>query len=362
MPRRRSQSIRTFLQAAGGDLVEQYFLRLFRREQLPPYLIGMTPDCVFFLLDRLDEPLQTVIREDLDRINDVSDKKMGLPYLVAHQFDVPVRPGEKSESVAMRLFLEHSHAFNLAWALYSYRASSADISQHWLQRSNVHLEKAITSSFTEEVQAYFASQDRGLECRVSFYELGDEVVVLVLHGSAERTIPCWQGHEVAPNRFRPACEDVLSYDRQRAVLSVKVSRRGDAEYYVRSFAGLMLGDAALADDPERDQVYTLEPLYTGRFDGAGNGKVIGVEVLGWKTKRPGRSDTVIADDGDGLRAIAEVTEGTLIEVKFRFSIRDGGKEEKVTFTISPPSVTDMVKKRHDDVITQYLREKGVLLR
>ena len=363
MPRHREQTVETFLEAAGGDLVEQYFLRLFNREQLPPYLIGMTPHYALHLLGQIDEPLRTAIWDDLYRVRDVAHRDMGLPFIAAHRFDVPVRQGEKPERVAMRLFVEHRHAFNLAWALYSFRASSASISQHWLQTSDVRLDEVVIGSFANEVRSFFANQGRGLECRVSFYEMGDEVVVLVLHGSHLRTVPCWQGAEIVPNCFRPACEDVLIYNKKRALLSVKVSARGDWEHYVHSFANFILGDATLADDPARDRIYTLKPLQTRWSDWVGNGRVSAVQLRRAKFKPHAASSEVRTVEGEGL-SLSEIdrSQGELIEVKLRFIIATDSREDKVTFTITPPCLTDLVKKRHGEVIAAYLREKGMQLR
>ena len=163
------------------------------------------------------------------------------------------------------------------------------------------------------------------------------------------------------NCFRPACEDVLIYDKARAVLSVKVSAMGDREHYVRSFAAFFLGDAALADDPDRDSIYTLEPLQTRRSDWAGNGRVSAVELRKAKLKPFNTSSEVRTVEGDGL-LLSEVDQGRgeLTEVKLRFTIVTDSREDKVTFTITPPCVTDAVKKRHAEVIAAYLREKGVL--
>mgnify|MGYP000120723733 CR=1 FL=1 len=287
---------------------------------------------------------------------------MGLPFQAARQFGVPVCPEERPEAVAMRLFLNHPRAFNFAWALYSYRASSANISQHWLQRNEMDMNESALSSFTRGMQEFFTAQNRGRECRVSFYDEDKEAVVLVLHGSYKRTVACWQGQELTMNCFRPACEDVLIYDKSRRVLSITVSNRGDREHYVRSFAGIVLGDAALADDPRRDLVYTLEPLQTGEFDWVGNGAVSAVELLEARLQLSGNS-AVLALEGDGTeRAVARMDRGRLIEAKFRFTIMTDDRQDRVTLTIAPPCVTDAVKKRHADVLADYFRKKGVMLR
>ncbi len=362
MPQHRSLKIQRFLQAIGPDLVEKYFLKLFPREALPQYLIGMNPDYALFILDQVDEPLKAVIIEDFYRVNDISQQRMDLPFQAARQFGVPVCPEERPEAVAMRLFLNHPSAFNFAWALYSYRASSANISQHWLQRNGADMSESALSSFTKEMQEFFTAQDRGRECRVSFYDEDKEAVVLVLHGSYKRTVACWQGRELTMNCFRPACEDVLIYDKSRGVLSVKVSNRGDREHYVRSFAGIILGEAALADDPRRDLVYTLEPLQIGQFNWSGNGTVSAVELLEARLQLSGDS-IVLAMEGDGTdKAVAGMDRGRLMEAKFRFTIMDQDRQDRVTITVAPPCVTDAVKKRHADVLADYFREKGVMLR
>ncbi len=189
------------------------------------------------------------------------------------------------------------------------------------------------------------------------------MVILVLHGTHVRTVAFWQGPDIMTNPFRFACDDVLIYDKARAVLSVKVSVRGDRQQYVHSFANFILGDATLADDPARDSIYTLEPLQTRRSDWVGNGRVSAVELRKAKLKPSGTSSEVRTVEGDGLPlSEIDLERGELTEVKLRFTITTDGREDKVTFTITPPCVTDVVKERHAEVIADYLREKGVLLR
>jgi len=360
MARHREQEIPSFLQAAGSDLAEQYFLRLFRREEIPPYLVGMNPDYVEFLLGRIDESLRAVILDEFRRISDICKWGKELPEIAGRRFDVPLPVTDKPEAMAMRLFLDYPRAFSLAWALYAYSASYARISQHWLQHREPQLDETVMSTFASEMQAFFAKQDRGLQCQVDFSDSGVELVVWVLHGSQERTIPCWQGHKVTPNCFRPACEDVLIYDKSHGLLSVKVSKRGDVEQYVRSFARLVLGDASLADHPQRDLIYTTEPFQSGRFDWAGSGRVVAVERRGARLNPDGSVDTVLEIEGIGTAD--DLRQGRLVEIRIKFTVESNGKQESVTGTLVPPCITDVTKKRHADVIADYLREKGVLLR
>jgi hypothetical protein len=95
----------------------------------------------------------------------------------------------------------------------------------------------------------------------------------------------------------------------------------------------------------------------------GNGRVSAVELRKAKLKPHSPNSEVTTLEGDGLDFTKiDPGRGELIEVKLRFTVVTDGKEEKVTFTITPPCLTDLVKKRHADVIADYLKQKGVLLR
>jgi hypothetical protein len=361
MPKHKDWNFSTFLRSANADLVERYLLRFFRREQLPPYLVGMNPDYVEHVLDNTDDTLKAVIIDDLRRINDSCYRD--LPIMAAQRFSVPLYAKDKTQAVALRLFLDFPRVFDFAWALYSYTASYADISQHWLQRHDTRTDGNTIAAFKSELQSFFANHGRGKECRVQVYDWPEELVILVQHGSHPRTIPCWQDAEITMNLFHPVWEGVLIYDKARAVLSAKVPARGDRENYVRSFSSLFLGDATLADDPDRDRIFTLKPLQTRPSDWVGDGRVNTVELRKAKLKPRSPNSEVTTLEGDGLHFTKiEPGRGELIEAKLRFTIVTDGKDEKVTFTITPPCLTDLIKKRHADVIADYLRGKGVLLR
>jgi len=298
--------------------------------------------------------LRTVITEDFHRMHAICYRE--LANMAARRFGVPGCDG-KTEVVALNLFLDHPRVFEFAWAIYSYTASYANISQHWLQRHYARTGHETAANLEAELQSYFAAQGRGDECRLHVYDEPDELVISVLPGSQLRTIACLVGHEVTVNQFRPACEDVLIYDKPRALLSVKVSTPRDREYYVHCFARLILGDEALADHPERDQVYTLQPLQTDGLRWATDGKVIGLEMVKGTMKPHEPGHPVLIVEGD-RRDWLEPSRGQLVEAELRFTITEDGREKKVTFNIHPPCITDLVKKRYADEISDYLREKG----
>ena len=38
-----------------------------------------------------------------------------------------------------------------------------------------------------------------------------------------------------------------------------------------------------------------------------------------------------------------------------------GKEQKVSFMIAPPDVSDLSQKKHNEIISEYLKEQGIKL-
>lgn len=354
-------NLSSFLDAANPDLVEGYVLRFFRWDELPTYLMGLNCDHVLRILGQIEEPLASAITEAFRHINDVCYED--IPYRAARRFGIPVDPNENPQSIALRLFSDHPRAFDFAWALYAFAAPYTSISQHWLQRHNTRADRETIANFKMELKSFFATRARSDHCQIYVFDNPDDMVILVLRGSHVGTIAFWQGPKIMMNPLRFAYDDVLIYDKERAVLSVKVSARGDSEHYVRSFASLILDDASVAADPNRDSIYTLKPLQTRPTDWVGNGKISAVELRRAKLKPSGTRSEVRTIEGDGI-ALSEVDPrcGDLIEAKFRFTIAVDGREDKVTFAIAPPCTTDLAKKRHAEVIAAYLSEKGVLLR
>jgi len=53
--------------------------------------------------------------------------------------------------------------------------------------------------------------------------------------------------------------------------------------------------------------------------------------------------------------------GELVYARFRFTLKIGGVNPQVSFTIRPPEMSDLPQKRHRDVISEFLREQGVKL-
>jgi hypothetical protein len=371
VPRHRSLTLKKFISAINPDLVERYFVAHVPKDQLPPYFVGMGMkyDYVRHLLESLqDYRLKGVVHEDLRRINDIGEKAMSTLVRTTKRYGIQTSQDEKPQQLAMRLFLDYPDAFDYAWAWYCYYYSTSKVSQHCINCQGFSIETDKLNAFKEEVGTFFSDLAKGEECRVSHYEEGSEVVILVAHGSYIRTIARWEGGEVKTDSFRPAYEDILLYDKNRSILCIKASLEKDREQYIKSFTNAILANPLLAESPDRDKVYTLRPIQDDTFSWEGNEQITSIIPLEAKLKLRGSTEPVVEIKSKDLRQTFEhdlegfdLGSGELVYMKFRFTIEVEDKPETVTFIIAPPDVTDLARKKHADVISAYLKENGVQL-
>jgi hypothetical protein len=372
MPRHRGLALRKFVTAINESdpgLLEQYFLRIIPKEQIPPHLSVMYYEYVQHLLDTLeDERIREMIFEDFRRMNDICEQKLGTLVWVGKLFGIEAFENETPQALAMRLFLNYEEAFEYAWARYCIYGSASKISRHNIPCEGFEIDADKLEAFKEEIKGYFADLAKGADCRVSYYDEGDQVVILIARGSYFRTIARWEGGEIKFESFRPASEDVLLYDKRNRQLCVQTPLAKDREQYIRSFTNAIVGDPSLAENPDRDKVYTLTPIQHGTFSWNGNEHITSIIPLEAKLKVKGATEPVITIRSKNLRETLENEfEGAslsgveLIYIKFRFTIETEDKAEHVTFVITPPDATDLAKKKHADIISSYLKENGVQL-
>jgi hypothetical protein len=74
------------------------------------------------------------------------------------------------------------------------------------------------------------------------------------------------------------------------------------------------------------------------------------------------SKSVLGTLAQGLHQ-SPLRQGKLVAVRFRFQIHPGqGRPVTVSFEVEPPVRTNLTQKRYADIIEEYLKEQGVMLR
>jgi hypothetical protein len=209
---------------------------------------------------------------------------------------------------------------------------------------------------------------KGRECIIRHYDEADETVIVVIHGSYNRSLVVWDGQAIKTVFFRPANEDILHFSKTTSVLSIKAPYQRDKDNYIQAFTEAIIEDEAQMEREDRDATYTLKPLQHGTFSFAGNEYIDSIVLLGVKISIRGETNpTLEIKSSNVLRTLEEdfrdisLRSGDLVHAKFRFRLNVSKRGRNVTFEITPPNVTDLTRKRHADIIGAYLKENGVKL-
>jgi len=305
--------------AAGrlGDILKplQQIIRLVKPEREESFL-GLVKELEAEKLiekaDSLEAQILTVLAEakgfveqDFRKINDICEKGKNLLVRAYKYFDIQWEEGHTPENMAMKLFLDYNDTFDYAYAWYSYYHASGNMSHHLIP-GDFKLTKKRLESFLAETKAWFKDLAKGPECIITHYDEENSTVVLIKHGSYIRTVAYWRENEIEMISFRPASEDILLYNKETEILSIKASFRKDRERYIKSFSRCIMGDESLAESKERDTIYTLKPLQDGSFSWSGNESIKAIILTEVRLKLPGGTEPVIKiSSGDMRETLAE---------------------------------------------------------
>jgi len=367
VPRHRSLTLKKLVNAIDHELMERYFAEKFPDAKLPVHIIMDTEAIESFMEDPRNAEARGLILQDFRKINDICEKGKNLLVRAYRYFDIQWKEGHTPENMAMKLFLDHKEAFDYAYAWYSYYHSSGKMSHHLIP-GDFKVTKRKLESFLAETKEWFKDLAKGPECLITHYDEENSTVIFIKHGSYVRTMAYWKEDKIEMISFRPASEDILLYDKDKEILSVKASLQKDREQYINSFSRCIMGDESLAESEGRDTIYTLEPLQDGSFNWEGNENIKKIILTEVRLKLPGGTEPVIKiSSGDVRKTFAEdisdigLDTGELTYAHFHFILEVDGKKQKVSFMIAPPAVSDLAQKRHTEIISDYLKDQGVKL-
>ncbi|MBW1825043.1 MAG: hypothetical protein JRI87_10850 [Deltaproteobacteria bacterium] len=366
MPRHRNINLKKFIDSIPDHLIEEYFkqkikggapLKSFNYNSVNKFLESIN-----------EEELRGSIDEDFTHINDICEKGMNILVRAAHRYGVKMTGEEKREQLAMDIFLHHKEVFDYAYDSYCLFNASSKMSQHNITAENFEVTPERIESFKKRIQKFYFDLAKGQECLIRHYDDKNQAVIVVIHGSYKRSLPIWDNQKVKTAFFRPANEDILQFNKNASVLSIKAPYKNDKDNYIDAFTETILEDDSQANRADRDATYTLEPLQKGTFSFAGNDIITSINLLEVKLVMRGiTSPTMVINSSDVLSTLENdlndisLDSGDLVHAKFKFGLDVDRKRRKVTFEITPPNVTDLTRKKYADIIGDYLKENGVKL-
>jgi len=367
MPRHKSLTLKRFVDSISPDLMERYFEKTFPRYELPYHIIMDTEVIEDFMSDPRNAEAKALIKEDFAKINDICDKGKNHVVRAYRQYGIPLNDKLTLQSLAMRLFLDYPEAFDYAFAWHSYYDSSSKMSHHHLpsdKPENFELTDSKIKSFQSDTKQWFENLAKGTECVITPYNEDGLTVILIKHGSYIRTVAHWKDETIQTISYRPANEDLLLYNREKGMLSIKASLEKDRVEYVRLFSKHLMNDETLAEREDINSIYSLKSIQDGTFSWNGNEIIRRIILTKIKLVLNDNHDTVHEITSQNVLeslkdSSVKLNGGILTYAKFRFVLDIDGKEQKITFMISPPDVSDLAQKKYADIISDYLKSQGV---
>lgn len=371
MSKNRGLELIAFMSAVSPEVLARYFSQSAIRDAVQRWFHLNAQAFQQFVLAPENGAAADPILYDFETVDALCRDGAGLVFRAYSRFNLPFDERLSPQELGMLLFLDHPLAFDFARSRYLLYSGGASLSVYSLSGSNVSVGQPELAAFEQSTKDWFAAQAKGENVVVQRFEDGGEVILLVQHGALIQTQPYWEGPDIAVSSIRPAVEDVLTFDPESSELRIKAGYAKDRSNYLDLFCRHMADDPDLAERARRDQMFTLEPVRQGRFNYKGKGPVKLVELVGVSLQIGGASKVSLnlrADDV--LRAFQydlqnlSLKSGLLLSATFRFHIQQPGKRstEPLTFSVTPPTGTNVGERKNAAIGLRDLKDQGVKLK
>ena len=370
MRKHRSLATTKFVNTVAPDFVRRYVARLDVRT--PPSAWEEINGEMFerYLGLPENQSIAAIVREDFQRINDVCTDGMPLILRAYRRAGLDVDQKLTAEDLAFRLFLDHRTAFDYAWSRYLLFAGTAKLSVHAATAKSVDFSDESVQAFERGLSSWFSEQAKGQQCEISHFDDEGESILLIRHGTYLRAFPHWQDNELSVIPLRMALEDIITFEREKGLIRIRTSGQKERKEYLRLFALYVLGDEELAKQAETEEVFTLTPIQLGDFSFAGAGAITRVQLRHVTMRLYGVTEPIVNISSPDVAISFEhdmqglsLASGLLLSAKLKFHIQyPGERATSRTFTISPPSRSDLPDRRDRELVMGYLEEQGIVLR
>lgn len=312
-----------------------------------------------------------IIQEEFEQISNISTNGVSLIARTCEKFNIEMGKDEKSAQSALRLMLDYPEAYEFTVSrFYLYSSPNTLSTYSLLGIEDLRIDEKSIDEFRGLVQEWFSKQAKGEHCEVKKFDDQGESLIVIQHGSYLKTIPSWEGSNIRYKSLRPAMEDILVYDHNNHQLQIRARLPKDRQFYLRLFSETIARDPSLSEKALESEIFSLAPVQSEAFNYNGKDPITKADLVGVRLKIYGVSNSVInLSASDIYKAFKHdlgslnFSSGQLQMAKFRFHIlKKNGKITTNTFTIEPPSRTDLNNSSYRNIIENYLVEQGVKLR
>lgn len=283
--------------------------------------------------------------------------------------------------IALVTWLDHRAIFDRALGAAAFLAHSSKLERD-ADREDVdprHNEAGVKEAFAEAARLHFASRYNGHYCDVRWFEDGDLLQVLILHGSKAETKNVDQEGAEDTLKFREIVQSTIEYDPRRGSIAVGSKSAADAKKLIRLFGEHVLGDGDIFEASAKEELYTLAPLtrlgpaFRFHFDPDGDITHVALrevrvdEAQITATGRLRRSPwfLTLGDSENALKRLKEVAseldvgDVRIVHAKIDVTIEVDDSEIVVPVTIRPPRTVSMRDHSHERLILDMLEDNDI---
>jgi len=282
--------------------------------------------------------------------------------------------------IAVRVFLEHPDLFDAAADHMAMLAADRLHEYAGLERGvTIDLTKEKVEMFGAAVAELFRDAFLGDYCRVGDYADGDEINLVVSHGSMVSTMPVVEGLQERVISVRQIAHAVLRYSENTGMLRLARIRKAHQPEIAELFAAIILERPGFFDGDDAQDLYTLRPVELAGpdfvFDHAYDpmiDRVLIIEaaadlMVPGKKGYPRVARTLRSRDlgGEALRhfggtPVSFAGSWRLGEIVFRILFEgDGKRQPQVTVKLRPPGVVQFRRTQHEARVMTLIERNGM---
>jgi hypothetical protein len=350
-------------------------------------------DALHDLLTGAEDSYPEGLRADLHRIAELGDSR-GLEVIQtqADRQGIDLFPDMKTgdedapnkahdpKHIAVRVFLEHPDLFDAAADHMAMLAADRLHEYAGLERGvTIDLTKEKVEMFGAAVAELFRDAFLGDYCRVGDYADGDEINLVVSHGSMVSTMPVVEGLQERVISVRQIAHAVLRYSENTGMLRLARIRKAHQPEIAELFAAIILERPGFFDGDDAQDLYTLRPVELAGpdfvFDHAYDpmiDRVLIIEaaadlMVPGKKGYPRVARTLRSRDlgGEALRhfggtPVSFAGSWRLGEIVFRILFEgDGKRQPQVTVKLRPPGVVQFRRTQHEARVMTLIERNGM---
>lgn len=286
--------------------------------------------------------------------------------------------------IALKCFLDAHEVFNTASDLMLLETRVA-LDEFLGVNTDVpaKLDARTKSAFERAAREYFASKVMGSYCRVGWYHDGNEIKIVVVHGTEVRTEWVVDKKREKVISFRPLGTSVLSYDPVGGHLKVGGLAKAHRPGIAALFATHMLGRPDQFSGESCCDLYTLAPVeergFSFAFDHRYDLTIAQVRIMEAQANRkvphPGKArppqtewSVTINDRSNALVRMGQVAPTVtfgpggyrLGHLKFQVKFTaEANRQPSVMVSIEPPRYARFRREVHEAQIMELLRRNGL---